>query len=105
MFIAPDAISATAAFAYLAYAVPAKRTYYAAASACILSTQIFTITVMLSGINRMIAISESAVEQQKADATGEALTLMKKWVVQNYIRVVMHFSGGMIGLLSAWNRI
>jgi hypothetical protein len=102
-FIAPCAIMSASALAYLAYAIPAQRKYYAGASACILSTQIFTLTVMLPDINRMIAISESAVEQQKADASGEALKLMKSWVVKNYCRVAMHFSGGMLALWSAWN--
>ncbi len=56
---------------------------------------------MLKGINRVIEINGNAVEQQKADASGEATKLMKAWVAQNYFRATLHLAGGLAALWAA----
>ncbi|KAK5164629.1 uncharacterized protein LTR77_009835 [Saxophila tyrrhenica] len=100
-FVAPGAIISASALAYLAYAIPSQRQLYAAACGLILSTQVWTVGVMLPGINRIMEISRSVVEQQKADATGETVKLMKAWVLQNWVRAALSGASGLTAL-SAW---
>lgn len=56
---------------------------------------------MMPGIERLIEISGSTVEQQKADASGEALKLMQAWVLQNWVRAALSASSGVTALY-AW---
>ncbi|KAF2483367.1 hypothetical protein BDY17DRAFT_310389 [Neohortaea acidophila] len=98
--MAPGVVLSTTAFAYLAYYAKsrAERNLYAAAGGLVLSTQPWTLGVMLGGIQRLGAIAKSAVEQQKADASGEAVRLLQGWVWQNWVRAVLTASGGLVGL-------
>lgn len=78
--------------------IPEQRNLHAAAIALILSAPVFTRLVMYNGVQRLIEISESATEQQKADASGEALKLLQAWVSQNFVRAAVAFGAGMVGL-------
>ncbi len=99
-FMAPGAILATTAFGYLAYNAQNKmqRNLYATAGGLVISTQIWTFGVMISGIHRLIEIAGSGVEQQKADQTGEAVRLLKGWAWQNMVRAGLTFAGGVVGI-------
>lgn len=98
--MAPCVVLSTSAFAYLAYNAKSsmERRLYATAGGLVLSTQPWTIAVMLSGINRLRDIAKSAAEQQKAEETGEAVKLLQGWVYQNWMRAGLLLSGGLAGL-------
>ena len=55
---------------------------------------------MLPGIQRLLAIGESEVEQEKVERSGEHVDLLKMWVVHNYVRAGMYFVGAMCGLVA-----
>ncbi|KAK3047841.1 hypothetical protein LTR09_010816 [Extremus antarcticus] len=101
IIVAPGAVISASAFAYLAYAIPSQRRLYAASAALILAPLVWTKGVMMPGIERLIEISGSTVEQQKADASGEALKLMQAWVLQNWVRAALSASSGVTALY-AW---
>ena len=101
--VAPGAIISAAGFAYLAYAVPRQRKFFASAAALTVAPLVFTRVVMFNGIQRALAISESAAEQAKADQTGEAAELLKAWVMQNWVRAALSFSAATVGLYASWN--
>jgi hypothetical protein len=56
---------------------------------------------MIPGINRLIAISVDSALQTKSEASGEHVSLLKAWVLQNSIRTAMFFTGGFAGLLAS----
>lgn len=96
--VLPAAVIGGAANAYLAYALPSQRVLYASAAASILSLGPWTSIVMGKGIERLIAISKDAKEQEKAGQSGEVSTLLKSWTAQNWARAGMGFASGMLGL-------
>lgn len=95
--IAPVTAAAVLASSYLAYAKPEQRTLWAAAAMFTVGPLVFTRTVMYGGVYRLIEIGESAAEQEVAGWSGEVTRLMGTWVVQNWVRAAMTFSGGMLG--------
>lgn len=101
-FVLPTNVLSTAAFAYLAYAIPAQRATYGAAGAAVFAILPWTIMIMSPGIDRLIAVSKgTAAEQQKAGENGEVVKLLKAWTAQNWVRVGMTFAGGVAGLYAA----
>lgn len=96
--VGPGAIVSTLASIYLAYVLPEQRIQFATAATLTLGVPVFTGVVMHGGINKLLKISESVALQAKADASGEAVELMKTWAVQNWIRASMPFVAGLIGL-------
>lgn len=97
-FVVPGAMIAVASSAYLAYRVPEQRTLFATAGALAITPPLFTAAFMSKGIQRLIEISQHTTEQVKADASGEAVKLLKAWAAQNWIRAALSFSAGMIAL-------
>lgn len=98
-FVVPGAILASTSFGYLAYRAPTtfKRNLYAIAALIMFAPPPWTALVMKPGINRMIEIGRSAVECQKADASGEAVKLLQGWVWQNEVRVLFALVSGALG--------
>jgi ABC-type multidrug transport system permease subunit len=103
-FIVPGALTTIACSSYLAYAVPSQRKFYIGTAAMVASTQLFTLGVMMGGIQRLIDISVASVaEQEKADATGETVKLLKAWVWQNWVRVGLNLGAGLAAGWAVWN--
>lgn len=98
--VVPGAALSAAASAYLAYAIPAQRALWAVASASTIGALPFTAIVMMPGIKRLIAMSESSAEQENTARTGEHVELLKKWAAQNYVRGSLFLMGAMIGLVA-----
>lgn len=93
----------TAGASYLAYTLPGQRTQYAAMASIMVSGLPFTRVVMMRGIKRLIGISEDEREAEKAGVNGEAERLLRAWAAQNYIRCILSFAAGLIGLHAALN--
>lgn len=101
-FVIPTALVSSAAYAYLAYSIPAERTIYAAAASAVLVNIPLTGIVMMPGIKRLIEVSkQGASEQAKAGQSGEVLRLLKAWNAQNVVRAVLTFAAGVAGLSAA----
>lgn len=97
--IIPTTLISSAAFAYLAYGIPAQRTVYSTAAAAVFVILPMTKIVMFPGIHRLIEISkQSGVEQEKAGQSGEVLRLLKVWNAQNCVRAAFTLAGGVAGL-------
>ena len=58
---------------------------------------------MKKGIDRLIQIGESAAECAKADASGEVTKLLNAWIMQNWVRATLAFSGGMLALWASYS--
>jgi len=101
LFLSLAAVSIPS-FSYLAYAVPQHphRSLYAVGAATTLLAGAWTKFMMLSTIERLIAISESKVEQEKV-SVKEVETLLKDWTAKNYIRSMFGLVGGFVGLYAA----
>lgn len=94
----PCSLGSAAMSAYLAYLCTdaGQRKKYIAAFATSMITAPITMLVMLPGIQRLIAISESQAEQEKSDKTLEHRELLKSWSFWNGVRAVLYLgSGGM----------
>ena len=98
--VAPSAIASAAASAYLAYTLPEERYLWTVAATTPLSTLAYTGLVMMPGIQRLLTISESSVEQEKVEKTKEHVDLLKAWTAHNYLRAALYFAGGMCGLVA-----
>ena len=96
----PGAVISTLASGYLAYALPEQRVLFATAAGLVLCPPIFTRVVMNEGIKRLLEISRNAVEQQKAEQSGEVAKLLKAWVVQNWVRAGLSFGAGLVAFLA-----
>jgi len=78
-----------AASSYLAYAEPAHRRSWGVVVAFSLAFFVWTPTVMGTGINKLLKISESKEMQEKATANLEARQLLRTWVIENYVRAAL----------------
>ena len=101
MFVAPMQIISAVASGYLAYTIPEQRTTLAAAAGLSIASLPWTQVVMKKGIDRLLEIGESATELAKADQTGEVTRLLSTWILQNWVRASLSFSGGIVALW-AW---
>ncbi|CZT24077.1 uncharacterized protein RCC_09794 [Ramularia collo-cygni] len=90
--------SAMAALAAYLCVDTSQRALYLAAMATTLGTTPITLLIMMPGIKRLIAISESPAEQEKCDQTLEHRQLLKSWSFWNGVRVVLYLCGGCVGL-------
>lgn len=100
-FAMPAALTSFVASAYLAYSLPSQRRLWTTAAASMLLPLIWTRTVMIPGINRLVAISLDPALQAKSEASGEHVKLLKAWASQNYVRTFLFFTGGFAGLLAS----
>lgn len=98
MLVVPGAILSATATAYLAYVYPAQRKALGTAAAITFSWLPFTTLLMFKGINRLLEIGGNSIEMQKAEQSGEVLTLLKAWALQNAVRGMLAFAGGSITL-------
>jgi hypothetical protein len=98
VLVVPSVILSATATAYLAYANPAQRKALGFATAVTLSWLPFTTLVMFKGIGRLLELGGSAIEMEKAERSGEILTLLKAWAFQNAVRGMFAFVGGSITL-------
>ena len=95
LFVAPGSCISAAAALYLAGSLPAQRSTWTFAAATVAMPIVWTLTVMLpSSINRITAISENKVVQEKATVSLEARQLLKKWVWQNSVRAGLWLAAG-----------
>ena len=101
ILVVPGAILSATAMGYLAYVYPEQRKAYGAAAAVTLTWLPFTTLFMFKGINRLLEIGGSSVETQKAEQSGEVLTLLKAWAFQNALRGMLAFVGGSVTLLTS----
>lgn len=93
--MAPGGLLSLASSAYLAYAIPSQRSYWATAVGSMVIFFLWTPLVMApSNINRLLQISESKTMQEKASANLEARQLLHKWVNQNYVRMALLLVAG-----------
>lgn len=92
----PCSAGSLAMSAYLAYVSTdaVQRKLYLAATAMSLATSPITMLVMLPGIKRLVAISESQIEQEKCDRTLEHRKLLKSWSYWNGIRGMLYLASG-----------
>lgn len=97
-FAIPSSLLNTFSSVYLAYFVPEKRRLWALVTALTVAMNLWTGFIMMPGIQRLIAISESSAAQEKADANLEHRQLLIKWVKQNYVRALAMMVGGLAGL-------
>ena len=104
-FVVPCALISLAGSSYLAYKLPEQRHLWIAAGAITIAPPVFTQLVMKGGINRLLEIGESVVEQQKADQSGEVTRLLKAWVMLNAVRATLSFAGGALALLASWEKL
>lgn len=93
---APSALVSTAAFSYIAYALPESRTISTVAAALALAPLLWTRTVMFSGIQRINSVAADPREQEKASAT-ELEGLLRTWTWQNYVRSASSLAAGIAG--------
>ncbi len=96
----PSAVISVLASGYLAYSLPNQRLLWTVASTAPLCSLPYTGLVMAPGIQRLLTISESTVEQEKAEKSGEHVGLLKAWTAHNYVRAVLYFTGAMCGLVA-----
>lgn len=82
--------------AYLAYLCTDARQkqLYLLSLATNLATAPVTMLIMLPGIKRLIAISESPAEQEKCEQTLEHRRLLKSWSYWNGVRGMLYLCGG-----------
>lgn len=94
--LAPLAAISSLTSAALAYLLPAQRLPYAVAAVSTFSTLPFTAFVMMGVIDRLLLLSESSVEREKAtDAEVEGLLGTWKWM--NHVRAGFAAVGGAVG--------
>lgn len=98
--VVPTGITSALASAYLAYnsSNSSQRKLWIGAATGTLLTLPWTRLWMYPGIMRLIAISKDAALQSKSAASGEHVTLLRKWAVENYVRSAMFLAGGFAGL-------
>jgi hypothetical protein len=100
--IVPGALMSTAAASYLAYVLPTQRTLYVTAAVATATAQIYTGIFMLGGIQQLLAIESSEpATKEKAGESGEVVNLLRTWNMQNWFRVSLYFSAGMISLFAS----
>lgn len=96
--VVPGSVISVLASGYLAYVFPEQRTLFGTAVVLTLAPPIFTRLVMFKGISRLVEISQNALEQAKADQSGEATQLLQAWVAQNWVRAAMSLAGGLVAM-------
>lgn len=96
----PMSLTSAAAAAYLARLCtsPTQRKMYIFAALFSILPMPYTGLVMMPGIKRLIAISESPEAQEKSEQDLEHRQLLRGWVIHNYVRTVMYVVGGGLGL-------
>lgn len=101
--VVPATVLATSAFGWLAYATKdhISRRRYATSAALAFAVLPWTAMFMMTGIKRLIEISQDGAKQAKADATLEVRQLLKRWTAQNYVRAALTFAAGVLGLATA----
>ena len=82
---------------YLAYVVPEQRVEYIVAGLATFWNLPWTMLVMIGGIHRLLELSESEVEREKA-GQEEVVQLLRTWRWQNFARSAMAMVGGAIGI-------
>ncbi|EMC93401.1 hypothetical protein BAUCODRAFT_76104 [Baudoinia panamericana UAMH 10762] len=97
-FVVPSSLICSISTAYLAYTLPSQRTLWSIACGAQLLTLPWTAVVMLPGINKLIAISQSKVKQEKATASLEARQLLTRWNAQNAVRASLFLVAGLAAL-------
>ena len=98
--VLPASLLAATGAGYLAYTKPDQRAFWTTNAVCVLLPLPWTRLYMFPGIQRLLEISRSAIEQEKVTQSGEHIGLLKAWVWQNYMRAASHFVGGMAALLA-----
>ena len=96
--VVPTGLTSAPASLYLAYPQPRQRKLWLAAAAGTLLTLPWTRLWMFPGIMRLIAISEDAALQSQSAVSREHVVLLRRWVVENYVRSAMFLAGGLAGV-------
>ena len=94
----PGVILSATATAYLAYVYPSQRKVLGSAAAVTATWLPFTTLVMFKGIGRLLELGGSTIEMEKAERSGEVLSLLQAWALQNAVRGMLAFVGGSITL-------
>ena len=95
----PAVLVAASSSSYLAYTLTAQRALWAATGVFPFAILPFTSVVMIPGINRVLKVADSSEADRELYTQDEYRELMRKWVGQNYVRALLLFAGGMVGLV------
>ncbi|KAL8663593.1 MAG: hypothetical protein Q9202_003781 [Teloschistes flavicans] len=93
----PLAILSAACSATVAYVLPAQRQLWVTAAVATISQLPWTLLVMMGTNQRLIAIAQSHVEQEKV-GKDEVEGLLKRWGWMNYVRGGLALVGGGVGV-------
>lgn len=97
--VVPSNLLSLVATSYLAWKLPAQRNTWATAAASLLGLIVWTPLVMhKSNINRLLDISNSKALQERATATLEARQLLVRWVRENYVRMALSLTAGIVAV-------
>jgi hypothetical protein len=95
--LVPLGIFSASCSAMVAYLNPSQRELWAIAAVATISQVPWTVLVMMKTNLRLIEISESSVEQEKA-GKDEVVGLLRKWAWMNGVRGSLALVGGLVGL-------
>jgi Domain of unknown function (DUF1772) len=95
----PLAVFSSLCSAYLAFALPEQRSLYVVASMGTLAMIPWTLVAMMETNNRLCAIADSKIEQEKVKSE-EVEALLRKWTWMNYVRSGLMMVGGLTGLFA-----
>lgn len=94
----PLTVGSSVAFAIASYLSPRKRLEYGAAGVAAISTMVVTVLFMFGGIERLLAITKMDGSQIQRVSKAEVQQLLQAWRGQNYVRALLSFISGLVGL-------
>ncbi|KAK7894139.1 hypothetical protein LTR67_006842 [Exophiala xenobiotica] len=99
--IVPIVLTSVLSSGTSAYLDSEKRVPYAIAALATIGTLIWTRTVMMGGIERLIALAKNEPRLREKMQPGEVVELLKQWRWMNMVRAALAGIGGIVGLLGA----
>jgi hypothetical protein len=95
--LVPLGIFSASCSAVVAYLDPSQRNLWAFAAVATISQTPWTLLMMMKTNNRLVAISASEKEQEKA-SDEEVVGLLKQWTWMNFVRGGLALAGGLAGV-------
>lgn len=101
----PLAFGSAALNAANSYLLPSSRIEYGVAATAVTGTMVFTVAVMLPGIERLLKIRKMDGSEIQGVKKQEVLHLLGAWKGQNYVRAGLSLTAGVLGIYAALKRL